>query len=124
MELMNELGARARFPEFLARLGGDTTNAKSVMRDSPAYKDSEDRLLGFIDKAGLDPFKVGGKFADVVTTEPYGSMEDYLYKFLKDQVEKTGNKDKFTQSEDEVFSALADKKSSVKWNEYMKGWFD
>lgn len=116
MESMNELAARATYTQFLRRLGANTEGADAIIRNGNGYPDWEKRLLAFIDKAGQSPMEVGKKFASIVTSKPYDTMDSQLYGFFKTHAKKN-----FTQNMDEVLEAF---ESGKKWSSMLKKWFD
>lgn len=119
METMNELASRATTAQFIRRMGGDTDGVTKLITNGDGYQTWVKRVLGFCEKAGVNPERLGQEWAKTLVTESYDTMDAKLYAFFK----KHANKKGFTQSMDEALAAFEDEGSSRKWNAMMKKWF-
>lgn len=119
METMNELASRATTARFIRRLGGNTDGVAQLITNGDGYQIWIKRVLGFCEKAGVNPERIGQEWAKTLVTESYDTMDAQLYAFFKKHAFKKG----FTQSMDEALAALEDEGSSRKWNAMMKKWF-
>lgn len=119
METMNELASRATTARFIRRLGGNTDGVAQLITNGDGYQTWVKRVLGFCEKAGVNPERLGQEWAQTLVTESYDTMDAQLYAFFKKHADKKG----FTQSMDEALAAFEDEESSRKWNAMMKKWF-
>lgn len=119
METMNELAARSTTTRFIRRLGGNTDGVEQIITKGDGYTLWVNRVLGFCEKAGVNPERLGQEWAKTLTTERYDTMDAHLYAFFKKHADKKG----FTQSMSEVLAALEDKKSTLEWDRMIRKWF-
>ena len=119
METMNELASRATTARFIRRLGGNTDGVAQLITNGNGYQTWIKRVLGFCEKAGVNPERIGQQWAKTLVTESYDTMDAQLYAFFKKYSDKKG----FIQSMDEALAAFEDEGSSRKWNAMMKKWF-
>ena len=122
METMNEYASRNTHKRFLQRLGATNLEGhEEILRKGDGYQDWVKRLLEFVDTAKLKHDEVGKQFAETLVTKPYDTMDRELYDFFKSHVDKKN----FTQSMDEVLTALEchDKSQKGKWAKLLKQWF-
>lgn len=119
METMNELASRATTARFIRRLGGNSDGVAQLITNGDGYQTWVKRVLGFCEKAGVNPERLGQEWAQTLVAESYDTMDAQLYAFFKKHADKKG----FTQSMDEALAAFEDEGSSRKWNAMMKKWF-
>lgn len=111
METINQFVSRHDYQNFIKRLGGKADHHDSVLNNGTAYSVWVTNLRNFLKKANIDETKTVGYFRDKLLNNPYDSLDDELYGFIKDN-------SKTIRSKSEVLRML-EGPSTNDWKDFL-----